>query len=156
MLVLRHSVGHTTDTVFCFSMIFLRPYRVEGGGGKGTVTADPILPKWKDMPVTIIAAANATLLNVAVSMMGMTVSGDRKEETSEVASQDAMPVEPGSQEPHIVTQSDTSVASSPGTPKTPDSANPVSICIPKIHINGKGDNSGIKKWKSVFKQIKHV
>jgi ATP-dependent exoDNAse (exonuclease V) beta subunit len=30
------------------------------------------------------------------------------------------------------------------------------VSMPKIHINGKGENSGLKKWKKVLNQIEHV
>jgi hypothetical protein len=30
------------------------------------------------------------------------------------------------------------------------------ISFPKIHINGEGENSGIRKWQSVLKQIQHM
>lgn len=50
-----------------------RPYRVVGGGGDGIVTTDPILWKWKDAPITVISAFNATLLRTAASMLGMNV-----------------------------------------------------------------------------------
>jgi len=44
------------------------PYRVEGCGQEGIVTANPILPKWRDMKVTLIANTNATLLVAAMSL----------------------------------------------------------------------------------------
>jgi hypothetical protein len=44
------------------------PYRLEGCGQEGIVTAHPILPKWRDMKVTLIANTNATLLSAAMSL----------------------------------------------------------------------------------------
>ena len=142
------------------------------------------------MPITVIASYNATLLQVAVSMLGMKAESGSSEdlglndtETKQLWSQDSLPFcdEPtvGSEESSarfegsqdimpIVSDDSCSVlpkteisADTVMTSATPDVADfsledllPVSI--PKIHINGKGENSGAKKWKTVLKQIQHV
>jgi len=40
-----------------------------------------------------------------------------------------------------------------GEEKQEENSTESPICIPKIHINGRGQNSGRRKWYAVFKQI---
>lgn len=148
------------------------------------VTCDPILPKWNEMPVTVLAASNATLLNTVVSILGMNMDTDANEDVAnenvkmEACDQDAPVVcseasielqSEGVQDEVPIVSDD---ALSPVV-KMEDSPDPVGssvadntascategtlpIALPKIHINGKGENSGLKKWQSVLKQIQHM
>jgi len=121
-----------------------RPYRLQGCGGNGRVVADSILDKWKEMPVTIIAMTNATLLLTAVCMLGMTIN-DKGTESQDMADTDSNTESPSED---LLPEPPENVLSSPNS-----NSSPVEIVLPKIHINGKGENSGRKKWKSVLKQI---
>jgi len=160
------------------------------------VTTDQILSKWKDMPITVIASFNATLLHTAVSMLGMQIDADVNEDfaddsdeedtTKNAGSKDLLPLisnesSTGSQD--ATTQSDanqdtpvpivSSDTCSPIYVKSEESfeeARPsasvkvaagakeetVPVSFPKIHINGQGENSGLRKWQSVLKQIGHM
>jgi hypothetical protein len=141
------------------------------------VTTETILPKWKEMPITVLAAFNATLLNVAVSMLGMNVDSDASEDGS---SNEEADVKTETDSMEAVTQSEANPESAPivsddaaspalKTDSTSEDAKPptnivapvdsetlLPISFPKIHINGEGENSGIRKWQSVLKQIQHM
>jgi UvrD/REP helicase N-terminal domain len=101
-----------------------QPYRVIGGGSSDCyATTESLLPKWKNEKVTLIAFANVTLLTHAVGLLGM-----KNEESINNGEEGDVPSLARS-EPQIATN------------------------FPKIHINGRGENSGMKKWKQVTKQI---
>lgn len=180
-----------------------RPYRLMGCGGNGLVMAGSILSTWKEAPVTIIAAANATLLLTAVEMLGMTVTTEgegegegtpdtfvsddvsKTSDTDDDCDQDAS-IECKGEEKANIEKQDSSEGTEEttidgqrftgrthikserqGTNDTHADANPSVVLsttagtnnphleniLPKIHVNGKGENSGRKKWKSVLKQI---
>ena len=101
-----------------------QPYRVVGGGDSDCyATTESLLPNWKNEKVTLIAFANVTLLTHAVGLLGM-----KNEEHMDNGDEGDVDVSARS-EPQIATD------------------------FPKIHINGRGENSGMKKWKQVTKQI---
>lgn len=147
-----------------------------GGGVEGKVTCDPILQKWKDMPITVIAAFNATLLHMAVSMLGMKVDEEESEQTtahksppikyeSTAMSQAANSPPDAPNDSAPIVSDDSSALSenseyAGGDVKTEtvhsSDENKLHVQMPKIHINGQGENSGLGKWKSVLKQIQHM
>jgi len=87
------------------------------------------------MPVTIIAMTNATLLLTAVCMLGMTINDEGTE------SQDMIDTDSNAESPSedLLPEPPENLLSSPYS-----SSSPVEIVLPKIYINGKGENSGRK------------
>lgn len=146
------------------------------------MTTDPISQKWQDMPVTIIAAFNATLLHTAVSMLGMKADRDEKkdsvkeemaaclpaignesisssQETNSSPDANAVPIvsDDGSiPSPDVNNSNDDVKPIVKSENVAPSDEEPLQVAFPKIHINGQGENSGMGKWKSVLKQIQHV
>lgn len=164
---------------------------MKGGGGEGKVTTEPILQKWQDMPITVIAAFNATLLHTAASMLGMKVDREEKKDsvddemTTDSRLQDSPPLgnESISSSQETSSPSDTKdmlnaapIVSDDGSLPSPNvgcsngnvkasvksesvassGQEPFQVVLPKIHVNGQGENSGLGKWKSVLKQIEHM
>ena len=115
-----------------------RPYRVKGGSKTPCkVTGKSLLENWKERKVTIIAFANVTLMMEAVRLLGFTMHWDE----SDGSEDEAMKPFIGEEE----FEND--------GPKEDDT---VPLDIPKIHLNGKGENSGAGKWNGVFKKIGHL
>jgi hypothetical protein len=115
-----------------------RPYRVKGGSKTPCkVTGESLLENWKERKVTVIAFANVTLMMEAVRLLGFTMH----QEESDGSEDEAIKLFTGEEESenHESEQDDT-----------------VPLDIPKIHLNGKGENSGAGKWKGVFKKIGHL
>ena len=105
------------------------------------MTTKSLLSKWKEMPVTVIAFANATLMTTAVHMFGF----QNTNEDSSISSQDGEDV---ALESLVQSPEKTTASSSRPPPVTPDDDEEgfkPEIILPKIHINGKGENSGMKK-----------
>jgi len=120
-----------------------RPYRLYGKencDGIVTVGGDSLLEDLKNDKVTLIGRTNAHLLVKALHLFGFKFD-DPKEEGDEKESKSSLDNE------HDATN------------HFSDKGRLSDICsiepsqFPKIHINGKGDSSGIKKWKQVTKQI---
>ncbi len=146
--------------IVCFCLLFSitpfihRPYRVVGGGDdEGTVTADPIISQWKERQITLISFSNATLMSTAVELFGMDMSkiannGDENELEKE---QERSEAGFSSKDDNNYTfASERHVTKSE---KLEDFNILNAVTFPKIHINGKGQNSGMRKWKSTLKQI---
>jgi superfamily I DNA/RNA helicase len=118
------------------------PYRVTGGSSiQGRVTSESILDQCasEGQQVTIIAFANATLLEEAVKLLGMDV-GRGHDDDGPFG--------------HVVSQ----VASSPGSQASTESEENHSqdqspLVVPKIHVNGAGSASGRTKWRKDIKKI---
>lgn len=111
------------------------PYRLKGNEKiVCTVTSQSMLPQWKNHPVTVIASGNATLMIKAMDLLGM---GDLLGGTEESDEDEG---EPGGDESAFAVKARI---------VTPDDT----FDVPKIHINGKGESSGLRKWHGVAKQI---
>jgi superfamily I DNA/RNA helicase len=109
------------------------PYRLKGGGDtSGYVTSKPL--KKSEGKFTVIAFSNATLLMAAVGMMGMPV-GEYAPETTQKASVVAKVPDDG--EEQVAEEGD----------------DVVRLDLPKFHINGKGEFSGMSRWKKIVKEI---
>lgn len=146
------------------------------------------------MPITIIGAFNATLLQTAAAMLGMNVDEDdadagsndeeaivvKTEKESPAPSSSAVDLAEGnSQEGTAPIVKDETASPNVKEESAPEEAavadgqasaslkeepqgdpavkeEPISISMPKIHINGQGENSGLRKWRSVLKQIQHM
>jgi hypothetical protein len=118
---------------------------------------------------------------MAVSMLGMKVDNEENEQTCEHTSplikseSTPMPHEANSQpegrnDSVPIVSDDSSTLSentecAGGDVKLPavkteivrsSDEHTLHVQMPKIHINGQGENSGIGKWKSVLKQIQHM
>jgi hypothetical protein len=107
------------------------PYRLKGGGnGSGYVTLKPLANS--EGKFTLIAFANATLLTKAVELMGMSVDG---QEATQAARVDGNARE--EEEKDIGIGEDA-----------------VRVDVPKFHINGGGEFSGMGKWEKIVKEIK--
>jgi superfamily I DNA/RNA helicase len=105
-----------------------QPYRVTGGSLLPCQVTDEKLP-WQSYKVTLIAFQNVTLMMEALAMLGMMppTRGD-EDEVIPIVSED------GADSRH---------------------SEPI-VSMPKFHINGKGDNSGLKKWRQVKNQVEHI
>jgi hypothetical protein len=115
-----------------------RPYRVKGGSKTPCkVTGESLLVNWKKQKVTVIAFANVTLMIEAVQVLGFTMQSEESDGSEDEATNPIIgekeSVHDGSGEDEIV-----------------------HLDIPKIHLNGKGANSGAGKWKGVLKRIGHL
>eukprot|EP00592_Proboscia_alata_P001278 CAMPEP_0194373956 /NCGR_PEP_ID=MMETSP0174-20130528/22325_1 /TAXON_ID=216777 /ORGANISM="Proboscia alata, Strain PI-D3" /LENGTH=925 /DNA_ID=CAMNT_0039153245 /DNA_START=461 /DNA_END=3238 /DNA_ORIENTATION=+ len=169
VLYAKHKSSQTTDNKH--SPIW-SPYRLQGCNREGTVTDEALLPKWKEMPVTLIAATNATLLLAAVQLFGMDTSHVNDNDytsgmdTSNVKrmTMKRMHMEHDAYEEdeeeginselYMVTPDDESMLTS--STFNLDACDEKFMSFPKIHINGKGENSGVNKWKLVMKQISYI
>lgn len=109
-----------------------QPYRVTGGSPVLCQVTDEKL-NWHSQKVTLIAYKNVTLMIEAVSMLGMIMTTRRGEDSCQ------------DEELPIISEDD--VDSQESVPV---------VSLPKIHINGKGEASGLKLWKQVLKQIEHL
>lgn len=118
------------------------PYRVKGNGNPhDMVTSRPIAQNWKHQKITIIAWHNSTLLVEALKLLGFSSEGicersggindDRHKKENDLSSIVSQEINGG----NLYYQSDQ---------------------FPKFHINGKGDNSGHGKWKTVLKEIESM
>lgn len=146
--------------IVCFLFTFFnhllnRPYRVVGGGGEGKVTADPILSKWKEKQITLISFSNATLMSTAVELFGMDMStiaknGDESEGENDEEQERTESGFSSEDDNNATFVSEGHVAK---PEKLEDFKGLDALTFPKIHINGKGENSGMKKWKYTLKQI---
>jgi len=110
------------------------PYRIEGARGEeeSSVTTDSLLVKSKEVgTITFIARTNYALMFKAMEIMGL--------------------------ESLVEGQCGVDSDSDETTPNLTDM--PVSLNldnVPKFHINGEGDLSGLKRWRKVSKEIRHL
>ena len=110
------------------------PYRIEGARGENesSIVTDSLLGKSSEVgTITFIARTNYALMFKAMEIMGLgsLVSG----------------------------QSDVDSDSAEITSGGPDI--PISLQLenmPKFHINGEGDLSGLKRWRKTSKEIRHL
>ena len=114
------------------------PYRVHGGAPYPcSVTSDNLLSNWRERrPLTIIARTNCELLLKCLGLLGINMQ--------EESVKDIKP------ESVCSNQSNLELISSSLQ------RNEVKLSFPKIHINGQGENSGIRKWQKVLKLIEYV
>lgn len=107
------------------------PYRLKGLANKDCVVTDePILPLWTEKQITLIGFSNGGLMIAAMAAMGMgsLLGGGDSDEDDEKSRKDR--IKPEKKECNSITDG-----------------------LPKICINGKGEGSGIKKWRQTIKQI---
>ena len=105
------------------------PYRIVGARGEeeSSVTTASLLGKSKEAgTITFIARTNYALMFKAMEIMGL---GSLVEGA-------------------VDSDSDETTSNIPDIP--------VSLHLKKIHINGKGDSSGLKKWRKTSKDIRHL
>jgi len=103
------------------------PYRLKGLPNKECVVTDePILPLWKNEQITLIGFSNGGLMIAAMAAMGMgsLLEPDDDEDEKYVS-----------------------------TEVLNDKCKLTPTHLPKICINGKGEGSGIKKWRQTIKQM---
>ena len=113
-----------------------RPYRVQGCGKEsGKVTTKSLLENWQKekKQVTLIGMTNAGLLQKALDLLGL---GALKHPTNSDSAD-------GSAEEESV------------YPPVKDEVDNM-ISLPKIFINGKGENSGRRKYSKATKQIRKL
>lgn len=110
------------------------PYRIEGARGEeeSSVLKDSLLGKSKEVgTITFIARTNYALMFKAMEIMGLgSLVGGQSDDESD---------------------SDESKSDRPGEPVSLNLEN-----VPKFHINGKGDMSGLKKWHKTSKEIRQL
>ena len=96
---------------------------------------------WNKRPVAIIAWKNGTLLRKALDLMNLghleVKEHDSDDENSGISSLD------GEQSYKVESSLDEDFHS-------------LVQKMPKFHINGKGEASGAKGWRSAIKQIQHL
>ena len=105
------------------------PYRIEGSKSEeeSSVTLDSLIGKSK---VTFIARTNFTLMFKAMEIMGFGCLAEEKD------------------------GNDSDVEESESTPNMTPSVKLKNV--PKFHINGDGDLSGLKRWQKAVKEIRHL
>ena len=109
------------------------PYRIQTDAAKHCVVTDSsILPLWREKQITLIGFSNGGLMMAAMAAMGMgsLLQADEGDEDGSESE--------GEGRCHSNVKEDNNLTSDR---------------LPKICINGKGDNSGIKKWRQTIKQI---
>mmetsp|Transcript_27674 Transcript_27674/g.65824 ORF Transcript_27674/g.65824 Transcript_27674/m.65824 type:complete len:1040 (+) Transcript_27674:188-3307(+) len=116
-----------------------KPYRVEGARkvGYSTVMTESMAQNWRDhKPLTLLGMTNAGLMMKAMGLLGL----DTLRKANRVCTDD-------DDELSVDLLGDESEEESNSRPL--DSEN-----WPRFHINGKGDNSGIKKWRKAMKEVR--
>jgi superfamily I DNA/RNA helicase len=129
------------------------PYRTRAGlpDKEGFVTTQPIVHDWKKFKVTLIARTNATLFLEILSVLGFSLKAKKDgEDESENGKSSAVPI--------ALSDSDDESIDNNGkkSPTSAISGPSVGLEIPKIHIFGRGEGSGLKLWKSTFKLVESV
>ena len=125
------------------------PYRTRAGitNKVARVTTKSLINDWRSTKVTLIARANATLMLEALGVLGFGIVDDVPEDEGgdleDVVSDDEDEFEPF---PDDVTESD-------GNSTTIESFPPN---LPRIHINGRGEGSGLRLWKKSLKLVESV
>ena len=142
---------HSEQTCFSYdgSPKNWKPYRTKPGipDKEGLITTEKVSAQWATAKVTVIARTNATLLIEALEVLGFAFgcddsdAGIMDDEGERVASDLHSP------QNHEVTPSDDEQEGD-----SDDSLLP----IPKIHINGSGEHSGINLWKRTFKLVESL
>ncbi|KAK1747683.1 hypothetical protein QTG54_001646 [Skeletonema marinoi] len=106
------------------------PYRIEGARGEeeSSITTDSLLGKSNEVgTITFIARTNYALMFKAMEIMGLGALDDDSD-GDEIMSK-MMPAI------HVPLHLDN---------------------VPKFHINGEGDLSGLKRWRKTSKEIRHL
>jgi len=149
------------------------PYRTRPGLPNllSRVTSKPLISEWRSMKVTIIARTNATLLLEALGVLGFVFEedddGDSQEENEEENDEVELLNDPANSAAHVVTQEDDDddndnyetfgqdAEASNSSDGTSDSL-PLPQDVPRIHINGRGESSGLKLWKKTLQLVESV
>jgi superfamily I DNA/RNA helicase len=124
------------------------PYRTRPGvrDKEGRVTLDTLVMDWQSTKVTMIARTNARLLLEALSVLGFTFTTDDDDDNQvDVPDDDELPQNHPSQ--HMFSQTKDDVLQVDDQTPGP---------LPKIHINGRGEQSGLKLWKKSIQLIEAV
>ena len=123
-----------------------QPYRIEAARSQeySTVTPNSLMRMgyWNKRPVTIIAWKNGTLLRKALDLMnlGHLVDNGQDSDDERTAGSSSLDDE----------QSYNAV------PSLDEDFESIVQKMPKFHINGKGEASGAKGWRTAIKQIEHL
>ena len=127
------------------------------------VTSDSILQKWRELPVTVIAVQNATLLLVAVQALGMSMSNFDDYDKNTAIESEAAPILPEMVDDIVkfskISSKDDSKNNKPTKKSKPNVVSPEKVThnserlFPRIHINGKGEDSGFQKFTKMMKQL---
>lgn len=122
-----------------------RPYRVKGGrkGEDGHITTKSLLENTDNKTITLIGLTNAGLMERAMDLLGLGALKKHKATNTEIDSDDEEEKEgEGTVDDDDINDMVTSEI---------DPTN-----LPKIHINGKGENSGFKKFRSASREIRYL
>jgi len=126
-----------------------RPYRVKGGrkGEEGNITTKSLLENWStdNKTITLIGLTNAGLMERAMDLLGLGVLKKPKATKAENDSDEDKYDDEEEEEEESVDDNIDLVTSAPLIDPTN---------LPKIHINGKGESSGFKKFQSASKEIR--
>ena len=122
-----------------------RPYRVKGGrkGEEGNITTKSLLENWStdNKTITLIGLTNAGLMERAMDLLGLGALKKPRATNTENDDED----HDDNEEEETVDDDIDMVTSA----LLIDPSN-----LPKIHINGKGESSGFKKFQSASKEIR--
>jgi AAA domain/UvrD-like helicase C-terminal domain len=145
------------------------PYRVRPGlvNKKSTVTMESLIQQWKKSKVTVIAFSNVKLLIEALDVLGFSLTSTEGEDsdsdiecTQDTAAStiDSSIDDDGSDSDDYleVDDGEDEEFDNASTANDVDDTNNIPIHLPKIHINGNGENSGMKLWKKTLKVIDGV
>jgi UvrD/REP helicase N-terminal domain/UvrD-like helicase C-terminal domain len=124
------------------------PYRTKPGlpNKVGVITTESLIQLWKDLKVTLIARTNATLLLEMLGLLGFSLASDGGEEGDKGNR--------SSSKARVVSVSLTDSDDEYIGNNTENSI--LSLEIPKVHIVGNGEQSGLNLWKSTLKLVEAV
>jgi hypothetical protein len=115
------------------------PYKIEAAKDEdySTVTPRSLLQKdwWNKRPITIIGRKNGTLLKKALELMDL---GHLEQDGAQNVEEQGMGLAGVAEDPLF------------------DLETLLARNMPKFHINGKGESSGTRAWRTAIKEIEHL
>jgi hypothetical protein len=136
-LFVKENSPQTTNYVDSTRRLWL-PYRVEAGRGKADsiVTPRSLLQRdwWTKRPVTIIGRKNGSLLKKALELMDLGYLEQVGAGPNDKCGVECLGLGAASADVEALLLNN----------------------VPKFHINGKGESSGVRAWRTAIKQIEHL
>ena len=132
------------------------PYRTRPGiaDNVARVTTKSLVGDWRTTKVTLIARADATLLLEALEVLGFDFGEDRGGGDNAQA-EDAVPADERGNQGPAVSDDEDEFEPFPDDPAESRSHTVDSFPahLPKIHINGQGESSGLRLWNKSLKLV---
>ena len=119
------------------------------------VTTKSLVGDWRTTKVTLIARANATLLLEALEVLGFDFGEDRGG-GGNVQAEDAVPADERGNQGPAVSDDEDEFEPFPDDPAESSSHTTVESFpaqLPKIHITGQGESSGLRLWNTSLKLV---